>query len=238
MNLLMRGTFSSLILFSSLTGFSQPPSGDLAINHNRLIREKTADGNYKLIGPYKVVGTPYVFDEKSKGNLFSPEAKAFNIFLSYNAYKQEVEFYSTSNPDKPLVKEPGEVDSFVFLPNLELGIVKPLKFVYGSTIGSDEKAYYQEVFAGPKFGIYKKYKAELGYVSSNYIQSELRQFDLLCDYYFVDVKDKKVKKIKANAYNVIKEFKGVKDLSAVITNDDFDSNPDEAFRKAFEYLNQ
>jgi hypothetical protein len=225
------------LLFSAIISLGQAANSDLALNHNRLIREKTGDGVYKMIGPYKVVGTSYLFGEKNKGNLFSSAEKAYNIFISYNTYNQEIEFYSTSNPDKPLTKEPGEVDSFFILPSTELGIINPLKFTYGSFIGSNEKSYYQEIYAGKKFSIYKKYKSDLGYVSSNYVQSELRQFDLAFDYYYTDVEKKTIKKIKANASNVIKEFKGIKDLSSVATNDGFSMTPDDAFIKVFEHLN-
>ena len=59
-----------LALFSlfvvSTGGFAQTQSSDLALNHNRLIREKTGDGVYKLIGTYKVVGTSFLFGEKNK----------------------------------------------------------------------------------------------------------------------------------------------------------------------------
>ncbi len=225
------------ILLSANGSFGQGVNSDLAMNHNRLIREKTGDGVYKMIGPYKVVGTSYLFGEKNKGHLFSAAAKAYNIFLSYNTYNQELEFYSASNPDKPLVKEPGEVDSFIILPSTDLGIINPLKFVYSTVIGSTEKVYYQEVYAGKRFGIYKKYKSDLGYVSSNYIQSELRQFDLAFEYYYTDTEKKTLKKIKANASNVIKEFKAIKDVSSVATNDGFSLIPDDAFIKVFEYLN-
>lgn len=224
-------------VITATVSFGQVANTDLAMNHNRLIREKTGDGVYKMIGPFKVVGTSYLFGEKNKGNLFSSVAKAYNIFLSYNTYNQEVEFYSASNPDKPLIKEAGEVDSFSILPSAELGITNTLKFVYGLMIGSTEKMYYQKVYAGKRFGIYKRYKSDLGYVSSNYIQSELRQFDLAFEYYYTDAEKKTIKKIKANASNVIKEFKSIKDLSSVATNDAFTTNPDDAFIKAFEYLN-
>ncbi len=210
---------------------------DNALSYNRLIREKTGEGVYKLIGQYRVIGTSYLFGERNKGNLFSTEAKAYNISLSYNTYNQEVEFYSTANPDKPLVKEPGSVDSFVINENPELDITKPLKFVYGSHIGSDDKYYYLEIYKGKTYSLYKRYKSELGYVSTNYVQSELRQFDLLYDYYYTNTETKEVKKIKANASSVIKEFKKVKDLSNIVNGDDFSSNPESALKKAFESLN-
>ncbi len=160
-------------LFATVS-FAQQPGPDLALNHNRLLREKSAEGVYKQIGNFKVQGTPYLFGEKNKGHVYSPAEKAQNIFLSYNTYNQELEFYSTSNPDKPLIKTPGELDSFILLPNQELGIVTPLKFVYGDQIGSKENAYFLEVYAGPKFSVYKRYRSELGFVSTNYIQPDLR----------------------------------------------------------------
>ena len=210
---------------------------DPALNHNKLIREQTADGVYKLVGTFKVIGTSYLFGERQKGNLFSPEAKAYNIFLSYNTYNQEVEFYSASNPDKPLIKEPGSVDSFMINENQNLGILNPLKFVYGNHLGANDKSYYMELFTGKKYSLYKRYKSDLGYVSTNYIQSELRQFDLLFDYFYTDAESKGVKKLKSNVNSIIKEFKSVKDISPVLNNDSFAVNPDDALKKAFDFLN-
>lgn len=210
---------------------------DPALNHNRLLQQQTGDGVYKIIGVYKVMGSPYFFGQRNKGDMFSNETKAYNIFLSYNTYNQELEFYSVSNPDKPLIKEPGDIDSFIIQRNVEFGIANPMKFVYGSLLGSSEKCYYQELYAGKKLSIYKKYKSELGYVSTNYVQSELRQFDLQFEYYYTDTEKKGAKKIKANSGNVIKEFKSVKDLSGIATNEAFAASPDDAFKTIFEYLN-
>ena len=215
----------------------QAQSNDLAINHNNLLKEKTSDGVYKLIGTYKVIGSSFLFGEKNKGNLFSSEAKAYAIFLSYNTYNQDIEFYSTANPDKPLIKKPGEVDSFFILPSPDLGFTNPLKFIYGALLGSNDKMYFEEIYIGSKFGIYKRYKSDLDYVSGNYIQSELRQFDLSCEYYFTDIEKKTVRKIKPNAASVIKEFKAIKDLSAIVSNDDFSTGTDDAFTKVFTFLN-
>jgi hypothetical protein len=241
MNLFRRISISGWLLLSifnySLAQPGAPGYVDNALNYNRLIIAKTSEGFYKLIGVYKVIGTSYLFGEHNKGDMFSSDTKAYNVFISYNSYNQEVEFYSSSNPDKPLVKEPGTIDSFIIQSNIELGIFSPLKFVYGSILGTKDKYYYQEVSTGHRFCLYKRYRSQLGYVSSNYIQSELRQFDLEYEYYYTDTENKGIKKIKANAASVIKEFKDIKDLSAVISVDDFSVNPESAFRKAFDFLN-
>jgi hypothetical protein len=210
---------------------------DPALNHNKLLQQQTSEGMYKMIGIYKVVGSAYLFGGHNKADMFSTEAKAYNIFISYNTYSQEVEFNSTSNPNTPLIKEPGDIDSFIIQSNVELGIIAPLKFIYGTLIGSNEKSYYHELYAGKKYSVYKRYKSELGIVSTNYVQSDLRQFDLNYDYYYTDNVKKSIKKLKANASNVIKEFKGSKDLASVATNEAFSANPDAALKKTFDYLN-
>jgi len=236
------GTFGPVALSSNSGAMvsRQPDSRgwtDPALNHNKLLQQQTSEGMYTLVGPYKVIGSSYLFGEHHKADLFATEAKAYNIYISYNTYNQEVEFYSTSNPDRPLVKEPGTVDSFTIQQNIEVGILAPLKFVYGSVLGTKDKYYFQEVCKGERFNLYKRYKSDLGYSSTNLAQSELRQFDLQYEYYYTDTKSKGVKKIKANASSVIKEFKDTKDLSGEITNDDFAVNPETAFCKALTSLN-
>jgi hypothetical protein len=210
---------------------------DPALNHNRLIQQRT-EGNYVLVGPYKVTGSPFLFGEHHKADMYATEAKAYNIFVSYNTYNQQVEFYSTANPDKPLVKEPGEVDSFILHADPGNDINSELKFIYGPHLGSKDKCYLQEICKGNRYTLYKRYKSDLGYSSSNIGQSDLRQFDLLVEYYYYDIANKSLKKIKPNQSSVIKEFKDVKDLSNDITVDEFSVNPEAAFCRAFSILNQ
>lgn len=211
---------------------------DPALNHNKLLQQQTSEGMYKLIGPYKVVGSSFLYGEHLAGDMFAPEAKAFNIYLSYNTYSQEVEFYSTSNPDKSLVREPGTLDSFTIKASPELGFNETLKFIYGKHLAAKDKAYFIEMYKGAKYSLYKKYKSELGYVTSNIANSELRQFDLTYDYYYYDAVKGSLKKLKSGSANFIKEFKDVKDLSAVVADADYTANPEATLRKGFAFLNQ
>jgi hypothetical protein len=211
---------------------------DPALDHNRLLQQRNEEGKYKLIGPYKVVGSSFLFGEKNKGNVYSPTEKAINISISYNTFNQEVEFYSSSNPDNPLVKEPGTLDSFIIQANTELGIMTPLKFIYGAALGSNDKAYFQEVATGGRFTLYKRYKSELDYVSTNYVQSELRQFNLEYEYFYTDTQGKGLKKLKANASSIIKEFKSVKDLSGIVTSDNLTLEKEATLKKTFDLLNE
>lgn len=209
---------------------------DPALNHNKLLQQQTSEGMYKLVGPYKVVGTSFLYGEHLAGDMYAPEAKAFNIYLSYNTYNQEVEFYSTSNPDKALVRETGTLDSFTIKGNTDLGFTENLKFIYGKHLGSKDKSYFQEVYKGQKYSLYKKYKSELGYVSSNIANSELRQFDLSYEYYYFDAAKGTLKKLKTGSANLIKEFKDITDLSTTVKDEEYVTNPEAVMRKAFSRL--
>lgn len=211
---------------------------DNALNFNKLLKERSGEGEFKLIGPYKVKGTSYLFGERNTGDLYSTEAKAYNISLSYNTYNQQVEFFSSSNPDKPLLKEPGEVDSFLLKPNTEVGILQGMNFIYGAHLGSQDKAFFLEIYKGARYSVYKKYKSDLTYVTGNYVQPELREFDLLYEYYYHDNQKPGLKKLKANSASIVKELKGIKDITPVFTDADFTANQELALKKAFQYLNQ
>jgi hypothetical protein len=217
--------------------FKFDPAPDPAMRHNRLLQDRTDDGVFTQVGAYKVKGSPNLFGGRIEGNMFGGTTKAYNIYLNYNTYNQELGFYSTSNPVSALYKEPGEVDSFFLLANKDAGIDAPLKFIYGSHIGSKEKSFYQEVYKGKQYSVYKKYKSELAYVSENYIQPDLRRFDLVAEYFYTGP-DKKLKKIKQGTANVVKEFKDVKDLKNVVADDAFSMNTDGAFKRMFEYLDK
>lgn len=217
---------------------SVPGYHDAALSRNKLLREQQGEGVYKLIGTYKVKGFSYLFAPKLNADIFSVKESASNIRITYDTYNQEIEFYSSANPTTPLVKNPGEIDSFILKQNSEAGIMKNILFIYGPLIGATEKAYFQVIAAGSRLSVYKRYKAELGYVSDNYVQSELRQFDMISDYFYYDTVTQKMKKLKLNLNNVIKEFKSIKDISSVATNDDFSADPEASIQKIIAVLNE
>lgn len=232
-------------LFLSVVGMAQsgiitPTVGwvDPVLNHNRLLREQTGEGVYKLIGPYRVIGSSYFLGDRNKGHIYSTEATAQNIQIGYNTYTQEVEFISPANPTQPLIKSPGEVDSFLILANKALGLPEDMRFIFGKHVGASEKAYFQELANGSRAGIYKRYKSDVGYVSSNYVQSELRQFDMLFDYFLFNPTTRTLKKVKNNFNSLQKELTALRDVSSVFTTSAYSTNPDQALALAVQLINQ
>jgi len=221
-------------------GRPQPDSrawADPALNHNQLLKERLGDGTYIMIGGYKVLGSPFLFGQRHSADLFTPKEKATNIDVSYNTYNQEIEFFSTSNANQALVKEIGEVDSFVLRKDSSMRLLQDIHFVYGPLVGSTEKSYFQVIQAGPDFSLYKRYKSELGFPSTNYGQSDLRQFDLIAEYLYYDKKQAKFKKIKPNLSSLAKEFKSIKDITPVADKDAFVTEPEEVMKRIINYLN-
>jgi len=229
----------TLLLFFYITdSFSQQASYfDPAQMYNRLVIEK-GNGTYQQIKNFRVTGTSFLYGEKNKGSMYASNESGNNILLTYDTYSQNVDFYPSSGTGPALTKEPGTLDSFVINKKPEAMLENDIKFVYGSIVGSKDKAYFQVVSKGKKVSLYKKYNAELGMVTTNYIQSELRQFNILVEYFYADSTGKIVKKLKISPKTLVKEFVLIKDLSAIINDDDLTANRENELIRLFEEMNR
>jgi hypothetical protein len=233
----MRILFAFLFSFCLAASFAQQGSYfDPAQAYNRLLIEK-GNGTYRQISNFKVTGTSFLYGEQNKGNIYAPNEAASDIPLTYDTYTQHVDFYPKGSRTA-LTKEPGSLDSFVIKKKPEALLENDISFVYGSLLGSKDKAYFQAVARGSKVNLYKKYTSELGIVSTNYIQSELRQFNINVDYYYTDSTGKGIKKLKVNAKSIAKEFAFIKDISSSIDADLLVSEKEQELVKIFGELNK
>lgn len=225
-----------LILCGQFIKAQQASYFDAAQAYNRLVIEKN-NGTYMRINNYKVVGTPYLFGEKNNGDLYAKGENAKNILISYNTFNNEVAFYPIVNSNNSLIKDAEQVDSFVLKPNGSSGLVENAKFISSEALGANDKSFYLLMHEGQNFNLYKKYKSTLGIVSTNYVQSELRQFDLSYEYYYMDNNSKKLKKLKPSNGSLLKEFKEVKDISSILNENNITANPDIVLKAIFASLN-
>jgi len=234
----MNSVFLVIFLLISIVAISQQASYfDAAQSYNRLLIEKN-NGTYTRVSNYKVIGSPYLFGEKHLGSIYAPTENANNILLSYNTFNQELEFYTDENSVKSLIKGPGLVDSFKFKWSIGLGIAQELLFIYGPLMGANDKTYYQLLSKGTGYNLYKKYTGELGIVSANYVQAELRQFDLNHDYYYTITATSAIKKLKISQNALIKEFKSIKNLSGEFDQESLKADPESTLIAIFEALNR
>jgi hypothetical protein len=228
-------TVSLLFILSDIVA-QQASYFDPAQAYNRLLIEK-GNGTYRQISNFKVTGTSFLYGEKNIGSIYATNETGDNILLTYDTYTQNVDF-SPSATGPVLTKEPGALDSFIIKKKPDAMLDNDILFVYGSILGSKDKVYFQVVARGKKVHLYKKYTAELGMVSTNYIQSELRQFNINVEYLYADSTGKGLKKLKITAKNLVKEFASVKDLSGIINEDDLTANRENELIRLFEEMNR
>ena len=237
--MIMLKTAIYLLLLLCTSGICKSQSkafSDPAQMYNRLLLEK--GNSVSRIGNFKVNGTPYLYGGQQMGVLFMHGEKAAYAYLSYNTYDQTMEYVATLNAGQPLLKPTGIVDSFKIIKNKELSFDNDLLFVSAKIVNATDNSFYQKVVGGTKFLLFKKYKSDLGIVSTNYIQSDLRQFDLSYEYFYLNAASNELKKIKPNLGFLKKEFKAETDISAIASNDDFSYEPENTLIKIFQVLNQ
>lgn len=235
----MLKTVIYLLLLLCTSGICKSQSksfSDPAQMYNRLLLEK--GNSVSRIGNFKVNGTPYLFGGQQMGVLFMRGEKAAYAYLSYNTYEQTMEYVVTLNAGQPLLKPTGIIDSFIIIKNTDLSLLSDLVFVSAKIVNASDNGFYQKVAGGPKFLLLKKYKSDLGIVSTNYIQSDLRQFDLSYEYFYFNAASNELKKLKPNLGFLKKEFKAQTDISAIAGNDDFSYDPENTLIKIFQILNQ
>ena len=88
------------------------------------------------------------------------------------------------------------------------------------------------------FQLYKKYKSTLEIVTTNYIESDLRQFDLSYDYYYLNKNTGEMKKIRYSYNGLKKEFAPIKDISSLINNNKLSGNRDIVINTIFAFINR
>ena len=204
----------------------------------KIMLEKGDEGSYQLVGNFRVIGTSFLFGEKNNGNAYAGNDKSENIKLSYNTYNQKVDIY-VDGQSSSFSKSPSEIDSFTINKSGSQYIKEDLLFFSSKVVQPSMKdCFLQVIYHGDRFSLYKAYNSTLDYVSTNYIQSELRQFTLEYVYYYFDAQTKEFKKIKLSKKKIADEFNNIMDVSSYLNDDLFNSQPEKAMQIMFEALNR
>jgi hypothetical protein len=75
-------------------------------------------------------------------------------------------------------------------------------------------------------------------VTTNILQSDLKQFEIQVEYYYTDSTNKSIKKLKVNPRSIAKEFASIKDVSSIIDADLLTSEREQELVKIFSELNK
>jgi len=192
--------------------------------------------SFRRIGAYKVKGTPYLYGAAYKADVYTNTQVGANVIVAYDTYDQHLEVFDKGNKQS-ITKDGTEIDSFYLRADSNTLFKEDLFFVNSKLFAPSTKSIFlQEVAKGSKYSLYKAYRSDLGMVSENYVQSELRQFDLKIDFYYVDNTTKKFTKLKTTLKALKSEFKGVV-VDDFVSSEGLNSNPEDELHKFFMLLN-
>lgn len=229
-------SFFGLLLISQLVSSQALSYLDPASAFLRIYLEKGSEGTYQQIGNFKVIGTSYLFGEKLKGGIYTKTEKSEHVELGYNTYNQSLDV--KLNGVQSITKKAAEVDSFIIYANNSEFIKNDLLFYSSALVSPKAKdGFYQVISTGSKYNLYKGYTAALDIVSTNYIQSDLRQFTLEYNFYYTDNSTKDFKKLKLSKKKIVDEMKSKMDVSIFLDEEELDKNPEIALKKVFNALN-
>lgn len=227
-----------IVILLCMSAFIADAQKSVYLNQNKTPQNSKPLIGYYQIGGFRVKGNPYYKEDFILGDIYSKPEIAKNIYLRYDIYNQKVEFISSGNPDQILVKEPGDLDSFLLYKKENKVIVEDIKFLYAIIGGATDKSYYAILCRGSKYSLFKKYFSELAVPIDNTGRPDSRLFETQAEYWYKNEVTKEFKKIKASVAAVKTEFKDIKDLSDVLKGGNMFTKPDEAMTKAFVSLNE
>ncbi len=209
---------------------------DPAEAYNKLVTNKSSD-QYIRIGNFKVTGTPYLFGEELLGIIYSNGSVEETINLKYNTYTSQIELKDAAS-GKILLKDITDVDSFVLLKNDDVGLTANMKFINSKYVSPQTKYFLSIVERGIKIAVYKTYKSILKTVSTNYVQRDLREFDLEVQYWYAENSFESLVKLKNSYSGIYKEFNKFPGISDIFTPGVYTENPDSALKQLVKFLNR
>ena len=208
-----------------------------------LFQYKTPKNSLPVLGYYqieglRVKGDPYYRPEFVLGDMYSATETAKNVYIRFDVYYQNIEFISTANKDQIMVKEAGDLDSFLIYKKEDKVIKEDIRMVYAPIIGAPGKYYYGCLYKGSKYSVYKRFTAELVTPIDRTGRPDDRVFERQTEYWYETESTKEFKKLTGTVAGVKKEFKDIKDVSEVVKAGNMFKNADAAMAKVFAYLNE
>ena len=186
--------------------------------------------SYIRIGGYRVKGSPYLFSQNVHGYIFLTKNNGVATELAYDTYNQQLQFYIPETQQTGTEKLE-DVDSF-YISKDENTVKQNMVFINARIIDPSKKYFLQKLVGGNKYSLYKLNKSELQIPSDNYVESDLREFDLEQQYFYLEKGGKALKKIKPSFRFLKNEFKDVT-IDNMVNDAELSNDPDIALQMFF-----
>lgn len=180
-----------------------------------LLQIQRNENKYYRIGNFKVTGTPYLFGEEQTGNLYTVGGSMKRVNVRYNIYSQEVETTTENSEGKILSINIADIDSFFLVANANHS--NDLKFINKKFFQTKDRGFLLEVFVGSLYTLYKVYKGTLEILTTNYAESEAREFAVNYNFYYTQLGSKEIILLKNSESFLKKEFSFKQDIGSFLS---------------------
>lgn len=165
---------------------------------------------YKRVGAFKVKGNSLVLEGNNVTDLYTSIGPGANLPLVFDAYSQDLSIMLANRKEvSKLTFE--EVDSFIVKVDTDKKYGEPTLFLNAYKVDRSKKMYLQRLTTGPKYSLYKSFFTELRPAASDLAQTNVREFEIVSEYYFLPAKGSEFIKIKKSAKAVKKLFEDEKE---------------------------
>ncbi len=187
------------ILAQSLS-FSDP-----AFAYQKLILEQN-NNTYTKVGIYNVSGSPYIYGDNLKGDIYYNKEVIVGGSFRINNYAHEIEIEVPDAKGKYLFINMNSLDSFHIYKNLSKQIYNQLDYINSSLIDKASAPVFLQILSRGKYNLYKSYKTSVT-IPTNYADPNLREFSLSADYYYIKSEDPNdLRKIRQTSAGIKKAF--------------------------------
>lgn len=190
---------------------------------------------YKRVGAFKVKGNSLVLEGNNVTDLYSSLGPGANLPLVFDAYSQDLSIM-LANRTEVVKLTFDEVDSFIVKVDTDKKYLEPTMFLNAYKLDPSKKMYMQRLATGPKYSLFKSFFTELRPAASDLAQTNVREFEIVSEYYYLPAKGTEFIKIKKNAKAIKKLFESEKDSIEKLEKN-FDQNFEPTLVTFFEALN-
>jgi len=194
----------AIICFVTICSFSQ----NIPVFHITMGSRASSqyyEEEFKRIGNYKVKGNSYLLKGANVSDLFTTLGYGVNMPLVFDTYTQDV---SVMKEDKKNIVTLSfeELDSFVVKVDMDKSFSQPATFVNAGKIEPGKKMYLERLATGAKFGLYKSYQAQMQRAAMDIAQTNLMEFEITSEYFYLPAGGTEFIKIKQNLSTLKKQF--------------------------------
>jgi hypothetical protein len=175
---------------------------------------------YQRIGNYQVKGNSYFLKGANISDIFTTLGYGTNVPIVFDAHTQQPSILLENKKDMVKLSFE-ELDSFIVKVDNEKEKVftEPVIFINASKIEKGFKMYLQRLTSEAGYNLYKSYKAEMKPAALDVAQTNLMQFEISSEYFYLDTSasgKKSFVKIKSNAEALKKKFSDKKDAVEIL----------------------